>query len=56
MDQTRADLAALAQAGIDLDDVTETLLREGIASFEKSFATLSDGIKAKVAQLRQSAA
>jgi transaldolase len=56
MDQTRADLAALAHAGIDLDDVTDTLLREGIASFEKSFATLSDGIKAKVAQLRQSAA
>lgn len=54
MDQARADLAALAQAGIDLDDVTDTLLREGIASFEKSFVTLSDGIRTKVAQLRQS--
>ena len=55
MEQARADLAALARIGIDMDDVTSTLLREGIASFEKSFATLSDGISAKIAQLRQSA-
>lgn len=55
VDQARADLAALAQAGVSLDDVTDTLLREGIASFEKSFETLSAGIKSKVAQLHQSA-
>ena len=55
MEQSRADLAALATAGIDLDDVTDTLLREGIASFGKSFATLSDGIRTKVAQLHQTA-
>ncbi len=55
MDQTRADLSALAQAGIDLDDVTATLLRAGIESFEKSFATLSDGIRTKIAQLHQAA-
>jgi transaldolase len=55
MDAARADLSALVKAGIDMDDVTDTLLREGIASFEKSFAALSDGIRAKVGQLRQRA-
>lgn len=53
VDAARADLAALARAGIDIDDVTDTLLREGITSFEKSFSTLSDGIRTKIAQLRQ---
>lgn len=56
VEQSRADLDSLAKAGIDMHDVTDTLLREGISSFEKSFATLSDGIRTKVAQLRQSAA
>ena len=54
MDQARAELAAIAQAGVSLDDVTDTLLREGIASFEKSFETMTAGIKAKVAQLHSS--
>lgn len=54
MAQARADLAGIAQAGVSLDDVTDTLLREGIASFEKSFETLSAGIKAKFAQLHPS--
>jgi len=54
MDQAHADLAALAQAGVSLDDVTETLLRDGIASFEKSFDTLSAGIETKIAQLHHS--
>ncbi|HEY7897106.1 MAG TPA: transaldolase [Gemmatimonadaceae bacterium] len=53
MDQARADLADIARAGVSLDDVTATLLREGIASFEKSFVTLSAGIKTKIAQLHQ---
>jgi len=54
MAQARADLAAIAQAGVSLDDVTDTLLRDGIASFEKSFDALSAGIKAKIAQLHSS--
>ncbi|HWG32531.1 MAG TPA: transaldolase [Gemmatimonadaceae bacterium] len=54
MAQARAELAAIAQAGVSLDDVTDTLLREGIASFEKSFETMTAGIKAKVAQLHSS--
>ncbi|MES2358711.1 MAG: transaldolase [Gemmatimonadota bacterium] len=54
MARARAELAAIAQAGVSLDDVTDTLLREGIASFEKSFETMTAGIKAKVAQLHSS--
>lgn len=53
MDEVHAQLAAIAKAGVSLDDVTDTLLRDGIASFEKSFATLSAGIMTKVAQLHQ---
>jgi transaldolase len=52
MEQARADLDALARAGVSLENVTDTLLAEGIASFEKSFDTLSAGIKAKAEQLR----
>lgn len=51
MEQARSDLDALARAGVSLENVTDTLLAEGIASFEKSFDTLSAGIKAKAAQL-----
>jgi len=42
-----ADLEALAAAGIDLDDVTEQLLREGIVTFEKSLDTLLAGVESK---------
>ena len=48
-DQGLADLAAL---GIDLDAVTDRLLVEGLASFQKSFDTLIAGIEAKTATLR----
>ncbi|MEO7102432.1 MAG: transaldolase [Gemmatimonadaceae bacterium] len=51
VDQARADLAAIEEAGVSIDDVTAKLLRDGIASFEKSFETLSAGIKSKIAQL-----
>ncbi|MFM8781651.1 MAG: transaldolase family protein [Gemmatimonadota bacterium] len=54
-----ADLAAadqglshLATLGIDLDAVTDRLLVEGLASFQKSFDTLIAGIEAKTATLR----
>jgi transaldolase/glucose-6-phosphate isomerase len=40
-----ADLAALAEAGIDLDDVTAKLLRDGIAAFVKSLTDLLAGIE-----------
>jgi len=42
-----ADLAALAEAGIDLDDVTDQLLREGIEAFVVPMNKLLTGIEAK---------
>jgi transaldolase len=47
-ERTLADLAA---AGIDLRDVTEKLLREGLASFQKSFESLTAGLEKKSAAL-----
>jgi transaldolase / glucose-6-phosphate isomerase len=40
-----AELAALADAGIDLEDVTAKLLREGIAKFVEPFDKLIEGIE-----------
>jgi transaldolase/glucose-6-phosphate isomerase len=40
-----AELAALADAGIDMRDVTETLLREGIAKFVEPFDALIEGVE-----------
>jgi transaldolase len=42
-----ADLEALRAAGIDLDDVTDQLLREGIDAFMVPMQKLLDGIEAK---------
>jgi transaldolase/glucose-6-phosphate isomerase len=42
-----ADLEALANAGIDMDDVTDQLLREGIETFEKSLDKLLAGVESK---------
>jgi transaldolase len=44
-------LADLASVGIDLKDVTDTLLREGLASFQKSFDSLIAGLDKKSAAL-----
>jgi len=41
------DLRALADAGIDLDDVTDTLLRDGVDKFVEPMDKLLDGIGAK---------
>src|SRR6476661_5897669 len=41
------DLKALADAGIDMDDVTDQLLREGIETFEKSLDKLIAGVESK---------
>ncbi|MDB4899816.1 MAG: Transaldolase, partial [Gemmatimonadetes bacterium] len=37
----------LADVGIDLTDVTDKLLREGLTSFQKSFETLTAGLEKK---------
>jgi transaldolase len=42
-----ADLAALADAGIDMDDVTDLLLREGVDKFVEPMDSLLAGIDAK---------
>lgn len=47
-------LAELATVGIRLDTVTDTLLAEGLASFQKSFDTLIAGIEQKTAALAAS--
>ena len=51
VDEARALLGALAEAGVDYDDVVETLEREGVEKFAQSFSELLDGIEAKRAAL-----
>jgi len=51
IDEARTLLAALEEAGVDYDDVVETLEREGVEKFSDSFTTLREGIQAKRAAL-----
>jgi transaldolase len=51
LDDARQLLDDLERAGIDYDDVTETLEREGVQKFSDSFAELLDGIRAKQREL-----
>jgi transaldolase len=44
-------VAALEGVGISLQDVTEKLLRDGLASFQKSFDSLLGGLEKKTASL-----
>ena len=44
-------LQALADAGIDMDDVTDKLLRDGIDAFMVPMQKLLDGIEAKRAEI-----
>ncbi len=37
----------LAEAGVDYDDVTDTLEREGVEKFAASFTALLDGLRSK---------
>src|SRR3954449_10786796 len=50
-DDPSGDLQALADAGIDLEDVTDQLLREGIDAFKVPMQKLLDGIEAKRAEI-----
>ena len=50
-DDPSADLEALAAAGIDLEDVTDQLLREGIDAFMVPMQKLLDGIEVKRAEI-----
>ena len=50
-DEARAFLSDLAAAGVDYDDVVETLETEGVQKFTDSFTALLSGIDAKRAAL-----
>jgi len=51
IDEAKQLFADLEQAGIDYDDVTDTLEREGVEKFADSFAELLEGIRAKSGEL-----
>jgi transaldolase len=51
VDAARKLLADLGEAGVDYDDVVETLEEEGVQKFADSFAELLDGIRAKQGEL-----
>ncbi|MCU1502391.1 MAG: tal [Ilumatobacteraceae bacterium] len=53
VDQAEAVWKALATVGVDTDDVAETLEREGVASFQKSFDELLTALEAKADELRE---
>jgi transaldolase len=51
LDEARKLLDDLAKAGVDYDDVVETLEREGVQKFSDSFEELLDGIRVKRGEL-----
>jgi len=51
VDEAQKLLEALASAGVDYDDVTDTLEREGVQKFSDSFTELLEGISAKRGEL-----
>jgi transaldolase len=51
LDDARRVIGELAAVGIDLAEVTDKLLRDGLASFQKSFETLTAGLDRKSAAL-----
>jgi transaldolase len=51
IDEAREVFRRVADAGVDYDDVTATLEREGVDKFADSFAELLDGIGAKSGEL-----
>jgi transaldolase len=51
VDEAQRLLEQLRDVGVDYDDVTETLEREGVQKFADSFAQLLDGIRAKQGEL-----
>jgi transaldolase len=52
VDDARRVLERLAAIGVDLDDVTDTLEREGVASFSASFDDLLSSLSEKADSLR----
>jgi transaldolase len=52
LDEADAVWAALADVGVDMDDVSDRLEREGVDSFVKSFDELIEALQTKVDELR----
>lgn len=52
LDTAHQQLVELKKAGIDLNQITSTLLEDGLAAFVKSFETLMAGIEEKQEQLK----
>ena len=51
VEEAREVLAKLAQVGVDYDDVTDVLEKEGVERFSTSFEELKQGIREKRAVL-----
>src|SRR5205085_2050278 len=51
LDRARSEIAAIEKAGISMKDVTDKLLTDGLASFQKSFETLIGGLEKKTKSL-----
>jgi transaldolase len=51
LDEAKRVFAELARVGVDYDDVTYTLEREGVDKFAQSFDELLDGVRAKRGEL-----
>jgi len=51
VDEARETIAALEKAGISMREVTDKLLADGLASFQKSFDTLIAGLQQKTKSL-----
>jgi transaldolase len=56
VDEAMRTLAALEAVGISLQEVTDKLLRDGLASFQKSFDSLLAGLERKTASLGRTVA
>jgi transaldolase len=51
VDEAHALFDRLREVGVDYDDVTDTLEREGVEKFADSFASLLDGVRVKQGEL-----
>jgi transaldolase len=51
LDGAKRVFEQVAEAGVDYDDVVDTLEREGVEKFADSFRELLDGVKAKRGEL-----
>ena len=53
IEEERALIDTLEKFGVSLTGITDTLLRDGLASFEKSFDTLIAGLERELAPVER---